>query len=1076
MNHLKRILAAALCLATLLGLLPTGSALADGSTVTIESQTNSSFDYLEYYDAGQWHDLNTPKHWIESTGEIVYCVEHAATNPHGQTYTETEPGYLFAAGTLAGLNSILMYGYPNNKPSGFTDDEARQATANAIRFWLSERGEADSYTFTNRSAYPGYIRAKAGYTHVLAWADELLSMARSQQEMPHAISFNPSAVTLTASGSGFSGQVSVLLTNINSGYELNVGSLPAGASVSGYTGSKSETLSISLPASAAGKSFTLYAIAYDTRSIDNISAYVPSNGSLQKVFLCATGVQPVASATVRASAPAASGKLKLVKTGEGNAPLPGVQFGVYADSACKTLLATLTTGADGSVTSGDLPSGTVYVRELSTVSPYILTSEVKNGVISGNATTTLSFTNNKAQGKIRIEKTGEQLTGFATAETEYGMLYTPKYEVKGLPGVVFEVKDASGAVVATLTTDGSGVAETDALPLGTYTVREKSTLEGYILDTTVHEVTLAYKDQTTAVVTGAVKVENRRQGASVSLRKLSERFDRETMQFVQIDGAGFVFGLYTAEEIGELPENVLVEILVTDESGNAVTAGKLACGSYYLRELAVPDPNIQISLERYPVTIMADGSSNTVVNREYADNPIVNELFKVRIGINKLDAADHTRALAGAVFEVLDASDEVLCTMTTDSHGYAESIDLPVGEYRVREKQAPKGFALSDEVIDVTLTTADKETAEFDFENAANVVRLRKLDSMTKQPLANARIQVYGPDGKLYFEGMTGADGYLVLNEIPAGKYTWQEVAAPTGYALNTATFSFTVDEHGKVTGDTEFVNEPITLEITKINLYTGKPMAGIVFTLYNSAGNIVKTKAVEGGFRVPDESGDIAFKVDEAGKAVFKHLPAGTYRLVETVPSGYIAEDNITVELTDKHSETSPCKLTVNNDPTGIRIVKVDASTGKALTGAGFRIKIKSGTGFRTLTFTKQADGAFMLDENGSVTDLMVDKNGEALILGLPLGDVWIEESVVPEGYFPVSARKAEITRETSATKPMEIRITNSKFVKLGLDTDKYDLPISIGIGVLLVGGVVWLALSSKKKKAAGTRKAGNR
>jgi len=110
------------------------------------------------------------------------------------------------------------------------------------------------------------------------------------------------------------------------------------------------------------------------------------------------------------------------------------------------------------------------------------------------------------------------------------------------------------------------------------------------------------------------------------------------------------------------------------------------------------------------------------------------------------------------------------------------------------------------------------------------------------------------------------------------------------------------------------------------------------------------------------------------------------------------------------KHGEVNPCKSTINNDPTGIKIVKVDASTG-----------------FRALTLTKQADGAFMLDESGSVTDLMVDKYGEALILGLPLGDVWIEESVVSEGYFPVSARKAEITRENSATKPMEIKITNS-------------------------------------------------
>ena len=64
-----------------------------------------------------------------------------------------------------------MYGYPCNTPAGFTEDESRQATANAVRFWLAEQGEPESYNFTNRKTNPGAIRAKAGYEHVLEWAD-----------------------------------------------------------------------------------------------------------------------------------------------------------------------------------------------------------------------------------------------------------------------------------------------------------------------------------------------------------------------------------------------------------------------------------------------------------------------------------------------------------------------------------------------------------------------------------------------------------------------------------------------------------------------------------------------------------------------------------------------------------------------------------------------------------------------------------------------------------------------------------------------------------------------------------------
>ena len=93
----------------------------------------------------------------------------------------------------------------------------------------------------------------------------------------------------------------------------------------------------------------------DTRSIDNITAYVPANGSLQKVFLCATTAQVVATAQL-VGAPEAPkyGKMQLVKTGKDNMPLAGVVFGIYSDADCKNKLAELTTDSDGTAISGDL--------------------------------------------------------------------------------------------------------------------------------------------------------------------------------------------------------------------------------------------------------------------------------------------------------------------------------------------------------------------------------------------------------------------------------------------------------------------------------------------------------------------------------------------------------------------------------------------------------------------------------------------------------------------------------------------------------------------------------------------------
>ena len=1053
----KRLMALLMCLLTVIGLIP-GAAFAAQSTVTIESQTNSAFDYLEYYKDGAWKDLNTPRHWIEQTGEVVYCVEHAAGNPHGDTYTAASPSSVFSASTLSGLNSILMYGYPNNRPSGFTDDEARQATANAIRFWLSEQGEAESYSFTNRRTNPDAIRAKSGYEHVLEYADELLAKARARQELPHSIDFSTSTVQLTANGSGFSGQTSVRLTNINSGYTLDTSALPAGASVSGYTGSRSETLTITVPASAAGQSFSISAEGKDTRSVDNITAYIPANGSLQKIFLCATTAQVVATASFNVGIPA-YGKVQVVKTGEDGTALAGVKFGVYFDSDCKNKIAELTTGKDGTGTSGDIPVGTVYLKELSTVSPYIITTEVKSAAITSNAIAKVSFTNVAAKGKIRIEKVGEVLTSSKSEETEYGNVTIPAYTEKGLKGVVYEVKDSAGKVVATLTTNDSGVAETEALPLGGYTVQEKNAPAAYVVDERIHEVTLAYKDQNTPVVSMTVKADNELRTGGVKIRKITEKFNYENIDFYNALAEGYVFGLYTAETIGDVPADVLVEVLTTDSQGVAESKAKLPYGNYYLKELFVPDETVHLLKGNLPLTISSE------LNVQHYDSPIYNTMFKTRIGVYKLDEADTERTLAGAVFEVRDASGKLFDTITTNKDGYAETIEIPVGVYKVKEIQPPAGFILYDEVKTVTLTTKDKETAVFELTNKANEVKVRKLDSHTKQPLANADIKVTDASGDVFFEGKTGTDGYINMIELPAGKYTWQEVVAPEAYSIDPALYSFTIDAYGKVAGDVQFANDPITLEILKMNTYTGAPMAGITFTLQDSEGKVVKTKQTDDGYRIPAEDGTETFVTDANGKAVFKYLKVGKYKLVEAVPVGYIADGTTEIELTDKHSEAAPCKVTVNNCPTGVKIIKLDAKTEKPLTGAGFSIKVKDGLGFETLTFTKQADGKYFFDENGKEMDLMVDKNGEVVILGLPMGAIWIEESVVPTGYFPVTARKAEITKETSAVKPIEIKVPNNRSVALGMDNDRWELPAMIAGALLLLGGAAFLVIKRRKK-----------
>ena len=113
-----------------------------------------------------------------------------------------------------------------------------------------------------------------------------------------------------------------------------------------------------------------------------------------------------------------------------------------------------------------------------------------------------------------------------------------------------------------------------------------------------------------------------------------------------------------------------------------------------------------------------------------------------------------------------------------------------------------------------------------------------------------------------------------------------------------------------------------------------------------------------------------------------------------------------------------------------------------------------------------KESDGTYFFDPSGSVIDMITDGTGEIVINGLPLGTVWIEESITPDGYFPISAQKVELTRENTNTAPLTFRIENHKFVKLGMDSDWWEFPALCGGVLLLLGGLAAAAIIVAKKR----------
>lgn len=260
---------------------------------------------FDYNGGSGWSDLKTPEHYIvgASPEQVAYCLQHRNDSPSNSPYSETDILSSYSSRVQTGLRIIFENGYPY-ATGGLTATEARYATANAVRFWLSENGDSGQYNFTNLGSYSdsqlrsaaasgvigNKIRANSGYTDVLQFSIELLIKARLQSLMTHSITL--STPYMSISGNYFVGTSYVSLVNMNGGYSLNTSNLPSGSSVTGYTGQSGDALTIRIPLSEvnANRSFSLSATGRDNRTRSNMFAYAPNSSSIQRVIVAKAAI------------------------------------------------------------------------------------------------------------------------------------------------------------------------------------------------------------------------------------------------------------------------------------------------------------------------------------------------------------------------------------------------------------------------------------------------------------------------------------------------------------------------------------------------------------------------------------------------------------------------------------------------------------------------------------------------------------------------------------------------------------------------------------------------------------------
>ena len=706
---------------------------------------------------------------------------------------------------------------------------------------------------------------------------------------------------------------------------------------------------------------------------------------------------------------------------QGDASLKGSIFEICGSDG--ELIEQLDCEDSDSATSQPLPLGSYMIKEVSPPIGYLL-NEAEYTVELEYAGQNIEVINNSyaiadnvIKGRIEIIKTAE--VALAAWETDES---NPPLE-----NVEFEIRlKSTGVLIDTLVTDSEGIALSSLLPYGTYIVTETGTPQGYItcesFEVFISENGNVYN----------FEIENEVYKSQVKIVKA----DAETCEAIPIAGTEFQIRDTNGNLVVQTSENI--DTFITDETGTVTLPESLIYGDYTLHEIAAP---YGYWLDAAPLAFSIDDSGEELVIVEFAD-----ELIQKRIRVIKSDSSDNERRLAGAEFAVYQ-NGNLVDLITTNENGCAETKLLTVGEYIVMEIEAPTGFVLEDISFDVTVFDDDTMIYAYEIDNCPTEVVITKTDIIDGTMLPNAHIEVYDESEELVFEGDTDENGECIIYELPVGKYSFKETAAPSGYILNNDFYEFEILENGEVIGVTEIQNTPTEVTLSKTDLISGETVDNAEIEIVNSEGEIVYKG-----------------KTDENGEIFITHLPIGTYIFREKkAPDGYVKSiEEIEFSIDEYGNITGETEM--SNCPTVLEIYKVIYESNEPLSGAGF--KVKNYLGLNTLNFVKSEDGSYTLDKDGEVTEIVVDANGKAVIYGLPTGNYWLEESITPSGYYPTAPIKVTITETNDIKAPYISLIPNSVFVKLGLDRDKYNVPVAIGVTLVIIGFTVFIMLKRKKQR----------
>ena len=608
------------------------------------------------------------------------------------------------------------------------------------------------------------------------------------------------------------------------------------------------------------------------------------------------------------------------------------------------------------------PGKSAIVTETKAPDGYMIDTQSQTVQIKEGRTVSLTF-KNQPKGELIIQKR-DSATGQPLPGAEFRLTTAAGCEV-GLDGVIGTSTLTQNGI---FTTDSNGEIHITNLAPGAYVITEIKAPAGYVMDSPSTNVVIGEGGDTQTVViknskAGSLIIDKRDSLTGEPLEGVTFKVTTATGEYVP-DKNGYISsnGLYFTDQDGKIQIDGVVGTLVVTETK---TIPGYSIDPASKTQTVVVNPNDTQTLH------FTNTPSTTLVIEKYIEGT--------------------TTPLKGVTFLVTDSTGAVVGRSNgeyiTDENGRIVISDLEPGiTVTARETKTLEGYVLDTTPKSIAIKAGEVQTLRF-YNEAEGTLVIRKLDSVTKKPLAGVEFELTYADGgyvdnandHLSSKGLytTDANGEIRISGV-TGTIVVKETKTIEGYTIDEAARSQTVQVNPEDTQTLTFYNDPIGgVELIKVNAdNTSERIPNVTFEIR----------------KVDDELVDTV-TTDENGRA-FVSLEDGAYYAVEIEAAKGFKLDDTPHYFEVENGKTETVRIT-NQAMSGILIHKTDSTTGEGIYGVTFLLYDSTNTPI----------GQYTSDDRGYV-----------YIENMESGRYYLRE-LENEGYVPDTQKKTVYVKSGETT-----------------------------------------------------------